>query len=567
MAGTDGRLQPNIVCFNCNRRGHYAPQCPFSNVDPKLQNHIDGIVEDSEDITIGFTHTLHSRTHQKEAVLLDTGSNCSVFNNRNLLTDIKKSNKVLRAYSNGGYQDSHYVGKYRNVFEVWYNKDSLVNILSLAEVRKKYRVTMDSSESNTLVVHISENDRMNFYENENGLYLLGSKSKNSFNYSCINLVDNNKLLYTKREVKAAEQSRLLYRNCNKPGYARFFHMLNNNFFRNCPITADDMKRAIHIFGKDIGIGKGTRVKPKPIYDVVRSPIPQTIKELHSEISISIDYVKVQGVIFLHSISSRSYQFHTLEPLFKAKANHVDIINGIKNIINSYWSRGITITQINADNEFNCAKYHFTKILFNIVAAEEHVGDIERANRTLKDNMRTIINDLPFSHYPKAMVAGCAMAAIHWMNWLPKPNGLSKSIGPETLITGIQPPYFQTITEMRFGDYALVDNGKTTNEVGSRRIGAIALFPTKNTSNSWYFMSLITGKVIHRYNWDILPAEKWVLKRVKELAVDQNQPNINTVFLADHRSEEADEDPSYDINQEEVCKYTCTHGEQFRISNA
>ena len=164
-------------------------------------------------------------------------------------------------------------------------------------------------------------------------------------------------------------------------------------------------------------------------------------------------------------------------------------------MNLYWARGISIKHINADNEFECAKPAFPTIFFNIVAADEYAGDIERSNRTLRDSMRTIVNDLPFTHCPRALIAGCAMYSIQWLNWIPKSNGLSNIMGEETLITGIQPPDFDEITKINFGDYALVDNGKSSNDTKARRIPAITLFPSKNTSGIWNFMSLLTGNFI------------------------------------------------------------------------
>ena len=81
------------------------------------------------------------------------------------------------------------------------------------------------------------------------------------------------------------------------------------------------------------------------------------------------------------------------------------MNGLRRVINIYKIRGINITQINGDNEFNSIKNDHPEFNLNILASNEHVGDIERANRTLKEGTRTLINDLPYSHYPKSMVVG------------------------------------------------------------------------------------------------------------------------------------------------------------------
>ena len=77
-------------------------------------------------------------------ILIDTGSTMSIFNNPKMLLNIRKSKKTMRAYSNGGHQDSNQVGNFPGLFTVWYNKNSMLNILSFRDVRKIFRITMDT---------------------------------------------------------------------------------------------------------------------------------------------------------------------------------------------------------------------------------------------------------------------------------------------------------------------------------------------------------------------------------------------------------------------------------------
>ena len=53
----------------------------------------------------------------------------------------------------------------------------------------------------------------------------------------------------------------------------------------------------------------------------------------------------------------------------------------------YHARGIHVNQINTDNEFECIRNNILPINLNVVAAEEHVGDVERSIRTLKEGTR------------------------------------------------------------------------------------------------------------------------------------------------------------------------------------
>merc|ERR1719203_847214 len=87
-----------------------------------------------------------------------------------------------------------------------------------------------------------------------------------------------------------------------------------------------------------------------------------------------------------------------------------------------------------------------------------------------------------------------------MNITAAENGLSQEISPTTLVTGDPPPSFNEICKLKFGDYVQTALGRTRNDQTARTIGAIALYPSGNTSGGWYFMSLLTGQVVHRYSW-------------------------------------------------------------------
>jgi hypothetical protein len=105
------------------------------------------------------------------SILLDSQSTISVFNNEALLSNIRSTPQVVRAFTNGGYQDSHMVGDFPNFGPVYYNKSSIANILSLADVRKVCRVTMDTAQSSSLDVHRLDGTVMRFSEHPSGLYV------------------------------------------------------------------------------------------------------------------------------------------------------------------------------------------------------------------------------------------------------------------------------------------------------------------------------------------------------------------------------------------------------------
>ena len=81
----------------------------------------------------------------------------------------------------------------------------------------------------------------------------------------------------------------------------------------------------------------------------------------------------------------------------------DIESGVKRVLNNYHSRGLRVTQINTYNEFACVREEVRIANMNIVAAGEHVRDIEISGRTLKEGTRGHVHRLPYKQYPKIMV--------------------------------------------------------------------------------------------------------------------------------------------------------------------
>jgi hypothetical protein len=147
-----------------------------------------------------------------------------------------------------------------------------------------------------------------FEEVDSGLYLHSTEhnasNTNISAYSFPQLVSENKSNFTRTEVEGADRARELYRKMGMPGYTYFFHLLQTNYIHNCPLTTDDAKRALQIYGPEVATikGKTTRQSPVSITHKINIPIPLTIQDTHPTINLSADYFYVQEVPFLHTIS-------------------------------------------------------------------------------------------------------------------------------------------------------------------------------------------------------------------------------------------------------------------------
>ena len=105
-------------------------------------------------------------------------------------------------------------------------------------------------------MHINQNKVIKFKEIENGLYALtvnSLKPKTSvMNYlSYFNSVKESKTNFLKREIEGANKAKNLYQHINIPDNKFFLHLVQTYYFRNSPVTPNDVERATIIYRPDL----------------------------------------------------------------------------------------------------------------------------------------------------------------------------------------------------------------------------------------------------------------------------------------------------------------------------
>jgi len=211
---------------------------------------------------------------KKNWVLLESQSNCGIFCNPELLKNIRpaEDDAELHLVSNGRELITNQIGDIPNYGTVWYSPDSLANILSLSNVRQKYNViykTGPADPTRCLEVTRTDGSSMRFVEHSIGLYvhevdLYSSISNNklvntNYLYSFLQTVEDNERQFTKRQLKQAQESRILYAKIGRPSHTKFLKTLHNNFICKYSVTVEDAKIALHIYGPDKATIKGKTV--------------------------------------------------------------------------------------------------------------------------------------------------------------------------------------------------------------------------------------------------------------------------------------------------------------------
>ena len=537
---------PTIHCYNCQALGHFASDCTAPKVERKPVTHKQFFqhASDSDDSStphFSFNMYTENDTHRDidpNWILLDSASTVNIFCNEAFLTNIRPCpNDGLRIVTNGGYKDVNMIGDLHGFGTVYYSPTSLANILSLAAVRKICRVTFDSRIGAVMTLYKHDGSPMEFIEHHDGLYYFDTKHSKTHvkAYLLLNSVSENESLYTARQIHDARLARRIYALVGRPSHATFIRLIRENLLHHCPITVADANRALHIYGPDIGSlrGKTTRVTPDHVPEPDAFPIPREILDLHYNITLCFDIFYVDGIPFFTTIS-RNLRFLTVEHLH---SRHIlkHVLPCLQRVYNLYISRGFRITTAHADDEFSSLRDPLLTLgntFLNIAATNEHVPEIERAIRTIKERTRATTSTLPFKHYPKLVKIALISHAVIWLNMFPHADGLSNTLSPRTIMTGTVAD-FRTHCRVPFGAYCEVHNEPSPSNTETPRTSpAIALTGSGNRQGSYYFLSLTTGHRITRRKWTELPCPPHIIDRVHDLATaDRHFGNAFTFSTA------------------------------------
>ena len=320
VPGTDGTVHTDIQCWRCKEYGHYSNKCPIALLQDGVptdrdNNLYDNYVDaerndDSNDVMgalgFGFLNVSYSLFQsgkryeglQDNWILLDTQSNCDIFKNSKLLKNLRKQEgKGLVLHSNGGQMYTDHVGEVPGYGTVWYNPDSLANILSFANVRRKFNISMKTGPGDprpTISVYRKNGGPMEFVEHSLGLYVHEATAnltvkdndnlKLDYDYLFLNTTVDLESQFTKRELKQANLAKSLYIKLGRPTMTSFFEMINKSKIRDCPFSLEDAKRFYFISGNDPAAAKGraTRKTPNHVPIEYRVPLPAHILEWHSK---------------------------------------------------------------------------------------------------------------------------------------------------------------------------------------------------------------------------------------------------------------------------------------------
>ena len=529
--GTDGEGQgTGPRCFKCGKRGHVRRNCPERNRgggdggagEDGTEQDIAAtqlLLQGVEDLTTIDSYQFSQTDGQLPAswILLDNQSTVNIFCNRALLKDIKATDRCMRVRCNAGWTVTNLMGTFPGYpGEVWFNPDGIANILSLADVAKHFRVRYDSGHEHAFIVEKPDGTERRFLKTDAGLFYLDTANRDNVELGMLLLhtVADKKSKYTARAYRQAILARKLQKMLGYPSTRDFLKYIDKHMIPNCPIRREDILAAEDILGPCVDSLKGKTVRHKEDHVLSDlSPVPRDILDQYRHVTLCADIMYVNKLPFLVT-TSRDLRFGTAEFLLNRQEDNVG--QSIINVMRLYGSHGFLVNMVHADGEFEVlhAQLAQSGAGLNVCANDEHVPEVERFIRTVKERARCMYNSVPFRRFPALLLKEMIMACVFWLNMFPPHDGVSDTISPRALMTGYHLDYNRHC-RLEFGAYVQTHE-EHDNSMHARTTGAIAIRPTGNRQGGHYFMSLTTGRRLTRNRWTELPMPQDVIDRVNTL---------------------------------------------------
>jgi len=183
------------------------------------------------------------------------------------------------------------------------------------------------------------------------------------------------------------------------------------------------------------------------------------------------------------------------------------LSAVQNICNLYEARGFRIS----DNEFSSIRESILPIELVIVGKGQHIPEVERSIRTLKEDVRTTIHGLPILFYPQLMMKSLLIHVTRLRNMLPSPNSVCQHLSPATVVIGthIQP----SIHDVNAGDDVEDNDVNDNNENESQNNIGLESYNLRNNTKKTRDQSF------NKQNYTFLMCYK---KRTRALSKDKHE---------------------------------------------
>jgi hypothetical protein len=246
-------------------------------------------------------------------------------------------------------------------------------------------------------------------------------------------------------------------------------------------------------------------------------IPDELIKAQKQVDLCIDTFFVNQMPFLSTISRRIY-YRTCQWI---KSREVDTYQEcfIK-VLKLYKSAGFQVATVSADREFVAVldpikeQYKFTT---NYASAQEHVPEVERSNRVIKERVRATVHRSPYACLPRTVLKFVVTEAARKLNFFPAQYGCSAYYSPRQILHHVN-LHYQHQCAVPMLAYGLAHHEPNpTNTPEARGIDSLYLRPTESQQVGHMVFDLNTQQVITRSKFTPVPITSSVIAQVEAIA--------------------------------------------------
>jgi hypothetical protein len=197
-----------------------------------------------------------------------------------------------------------------------------------------------------------------------------------------------------------------------------------------------------------------------------------------------------------------------------------------------------------DGEFDPLKAKLVdSIEINTTAKNEHVGEIERKIRSLKDRCRSMVAAMPFKVLPNIIIKAMITNVVMLMNAHIDKQGVSTELSPREIVLRWQLSFAKHCKAVFGSLVEAYDDEDITNTMKERAITGIYLGATGNMQGTSKILNLKTGKIVKRRNIKSRPMPDSVIAHINKWGVRNKQSG--RIVICDRNKRE------YDWNEENL----------------
>ena len=165
-------------------------------------------------------------------------------------------------------------------------------------------------------------------------------------------------------------------------------------------------------------------------------ISMDLLNLRKEVFLTLDILFVNNIPFLLNLS-RKICFTAVNRL--ANRTVPQIFAAVKEMYQYYMHRGFLITTVHSDGEFAPLQALVASLpggpMINLESANEHVTEIERKIRVVKERCRAAQHGLTFQRIPKFLTIQIVFQTVKMLNFFPTKGAISDTLSPKTIMSG------------------------------------------------------------------------------------------------------------------------------------